>query len=88
MINRREALHLADVRFSSLSLLAGLSVGCKTSSAPDTGFNQGAEQTERFPFQRVWVKPGVDRARQCAELANTPRTRKVKGRSKFPLKPW
>lgn len=51
----------------AVSLLVGIGAGCKTAPAPDTGFNPGADQmsaqTDRFPFQRVWVKPGVDRAK-------------------------
>ena len=39
--------------------------GCKTATAPDAGFLQQSEkmtpQRERFPFQRVWVKPGVQK---------------------------
>jgi hypothetical protein len=50
-----------------LCVVVGLGAGCKTAPTPDTGFNQGADQmtaqTDRFPFQRVWVKPGVDRAK-------------------------
>ena len=40
-------------------------LGCKTAPAPDTGFLQEPErmtpQRERFPFDRVWVKPGVQK---------------------------
>lgn len=53
----------------TLLLLGGmfltLPLGCKTAPAPDTGFLQQPErmapETERFPFDRVWVKPGVEK---------------------------
>ena len=62
----RTALRWPATCAAALSLLAGLSAGCKTAPAPDTGFNPNGDvmtaQRERFPFQRVWVKPGVDRS--------------------------
>lgn len=43
----------------------GIPLGCKTAPAPDSGFLENPEkmtsQTERFPFDRVWVKPGVQK---------------------------
>ena len=47
-------------------LIAGFATsGCKTKAAPDSGFleNSGpmSENRGRFPFQRVWVKPGVQK---------------------------
>ena len=41
----------------------GIPMGCKTAPAPDSGFlkepEKMAPKKERFPFDRVWVKPGV-----------------------------
>jgi len=46
-----------------VAVLAVGAAGCKTRSAPDSGFLQNSaamsEQRHRFPFQRVWVKPGA-----------------------------
>ncbi|GAB63036.1 conserved hypothetical protein [Candidatus Jettenia caeni] len=45
--------------------LVSIPLGCKTASAPDSGFLQESERMtprrERFPFNRVWVKPGVQK---------------------------
>lgn len=50
---------------TSLLLLIAVA-GCQTAPAPDSGFNRGTnkmvENRARFPFQRVWVKPGIDRS--------------------------
>ena len=58
-IARGVASVLLGVMFLSVPL------GCKTAPAPDTGFLQEPErmtpQRERFPFDRVWVKPGVQK---------------------------
>jgi hypothetical protein len=39
--------------------------GCKTKPAPDAGYLSESykmtEQRGRFPFQRVWVKPGINK---------------------------
>ncbi len=53
----------------ALLLLGGMfltiPLGCKTAPAPDTGFlhepERMAPEKERFPFDRVWVKPGVEK---------------------------
>ncbi len=47
-------------------LIAGFAAsGCKTKAAADSGFleNSGpmSENRARYPFQRVWVKPGVQK---------------------------
>jgi hypothetical protein len=58
-INKGGAFVLLGAMFLSVPL------GCKTAPAPDTGFLQEPErmtpQRERFPFDRVWVKPGVQK---------------------------
>ncbi|MCF6154013.1 MAG: DUF3313 domain-containing protein [Candidatus Brocadia sp.] len=45
--------------------LLGIPLGCKTAPAPDTGYLEEPErmapQKERFPFDRVWVKPDVQK---------------------------
>ncbi|OQZ00886.1 MAG: hypothetical protein B6D35_04690 [Candidatus Brocadia sp. UTAMX2] len=45
--------------------LLGIPLGCKTAPAPDAGFLQEPEKMapkkERFPFDRVWVKPDAQR---------------------------
>jgi hypothetical protein len=50
---------------TALALLVSLQTGCKTKPAPSTGYLPDSvpmtEQRARFPFQRVWVKPGVDK---------------------------
>jgi len=60
-----------------LSLLAV--AGCKTKSAPDSGYLTDSyrmtEQRERFPFQRVWVKPGVDKNTYFAVIVSPVNTR-------------
>lgn len=45
--------------------LLSIPLGCKTAPAPDAGFLEEPErmapQKERFPFDRVWVKPDVQK---------------------------
>jgi len=47
-----------------LSAVVALLGGCKTKPAPDSGFLSQPDlmtaQRERFPFDRVWVRPGVN----------------------------
>lgn len=48
---------------------------CKTKPAKDSGYlgaesGQMTEQRERFPFQRAWVKPGVDKNRYAAIMVS------------------
>ena len=47
----------------ALCLAAGFGGGCATKSAPDSGYLSKPElmtaQRERYPFNRVWLKPGV-----------------------------
>ena len=47
------------------AMFMSVPMGCKTAPAPDAGFLEGPEkmapQTERFPFDRAWVKPDVQK---------------------------
>jgi hypothetical protein len=47
------------------AMFLSVPLGCKTAPAPDTGFLEGPErmapETERFPFDRVWLKPGAEK---------------------------
>lgn len=47
------------------AMFLGIPLGCKTAPAPDAGFLQEPEkmapQKERFPFDRVWIKPDAQK---------------------------
>ncbi|MCI0738960.1 MAG: DUF3313 domain-containing protein [Gemmataceae bacterium] len=56
-------IHRSNSLGVALALLAV--AGCKTKPAPDSGYlaesYKMTEQRDRFPFQRVWVKPGISK---------------------------
>lgn len=51
--------------FLCVLLASVVVIGCKTKPASDSGFLQESKpmqaETDRFPFQRVWVKPGISK---------------------------
>ncbi len=63
------AVNLSSKKLSNCKVRGGMffciPLGCKTAPAPDAGFLQEPEkmapQKERFPFDRVWVKPDVQK---------------------------
>ncbi|HWN93416.1 MAG TPA: DUF3313 domain-containing protein [Methylomirabilota bacterium] len=61
--SRNGALARGMLALAGLLLVAIATSGCKTKAAPNSGFLQDSgqmgEDRSRFPFQRVWVKPGV-----------------------------
>ncbi|BBO15852.1 permease MlaE [Candidatus Brocadia pituitae] len=60
---RRIAVNCGSILLGAT--LLSIPLGCKTAPAPDAGFlkepEKMAPQKERFPFDRVWVKPGVQK---------------------------
>lgn len=61
----QRALWCGMLGLTALLLAAGATSGCKTKAADNSGFLQDSskmsEDRGRFPFQRVWVKPGVNK---------------------------
>jgi hypothetical protein len=58
---------------SMLLALTFVVTACKTKAAKDSGYlgassGQMAEQRGRFPFQRVWIKPGVNKNAYAAVM--------------------
>src|SRR5436190_686651 len=66
MNNMTKTLH--HLRYLALMLaVIPVVAACKTKAAKDSGYlgsssGQMYEQRGRFPFQRAWVKPGVNKA--------------------------